>query len=49
MSFWCVASILSDLDTLVQAIGLKMDALDVPDEIGAQAQRFAQPRKGAAT
>jgi hypothetical protein len=46
LSFWCVASILNDLDTLVQTIGLKMDALDVSDDIGTQTQRFKDGRIG---
>lgn len=49
LAFWCVASILNDLDTLVQAIGLKMDALDVPDDIGTHAQRFKDGRTGTSS
>jgi hypothetical protein len=46
LAFWCVASVLNDLDTLVQTIGLKMDALDVPDDIDTQTQRFKDGRTG---
>lgn len=31
MTVWTIASLLPGLDTLVQFVGLKMDALDVPD------------------
>ena len=36
LTVWALASILPCLATLVQFIGLKMDALDVPDDIDVQ-------------
>lgn len=43
-AFWTVASVLPDLDTLVQFVRLKVDALDVPDDIGNESGRFREGR-----
>lgn len=39
LSVWTIVSPLPLLDTLVQFIGLKMDALDVPDDIDIRPRR----------
>lgn len=42
--FWTVASVLPDLDTLVQFVQLKIDALDVPDDVDLRATKARDVR-----
>lgn len=38
-SFWAVASLLSGMATLIQFVGLRQDAIDVPDDIDIKPER----------
>jgi hypothetical protein len=41
-SFWAVASLLPGMATLVQFVGLRQDAIDVPDDIDISPERRAK-------
>ncbi|MEW2429103.1 hypothetical protein AB0877_13915 [Micromonospora sp. NPDC047644] len=42
LTTWTIASLIPGLATLVQFVGLKMDALDVPDEMSEDQRRLPQ-------
>lgn len=46
---WTIASLIPGLATLVQFVGLKMDALDVPDDISTDAKPIASTHGAEAT